>query len=662
MKYILTFLVAAFSFTISHSQLFKKLRNKVKSEVEYRADKKTDQKIDEGLDSLLTLPKKAVEKKASKEESKTIPPDQQKQNTTADTKQNNDTQVPGNTIKAAPAKEEEDLSTKDGHVTLKLSADRTFTGGYILISGESIKYKDFNQVEITVAGPLPSLTDVRKVTLKADGKFSAEWSAPAITGNAEGTGEYTVTVVSSDKKATQSATFTVEEIWEFADDWPAENVKATKDAYDKLDAAVVKAEAGLGSNDKAELDKKMTVIKEKVDAALKLFKSLNTAGKEISNLARSGKKLSPNLAGNLSALNDNLTEHARQMKSIERLTDHQPQDNTVCEHLVMVNEACAAFSTFTNLWATSVKGIIKNIVLDKGVPKVVDVINSKTAKVDAPHDFLMKEPAKIFATSLADAESLTTKLGKAGIGGDIIQYASDVLLKKYCGVYKGELKHDYTVTFRNGNGETWWKYGVEVQATFTLRYPKDKISGSTIKMKGNIEGNGTKFTFFQNVAVEDEFKKGTKENIEVVPLKTITPIAVPVATSQNDALGFGAITRGAFTPAYFNIPVDAEYDTDNDKIKLFLNNPIIDFSPAVTNQFIFLLVGGDLLPYFKRMNFPIHKIFRTLSSVVWKNNEFTVDKDAKGNLSFTGKANKHLGGKSEKMEHDLNFSLSAKKE
>jgi hypothetical protein len=74
------------------------------------------------------------------------------------------------------------------------------------------------------------------------------------------------------------------------------------------------------------------------------------------------------------------------------------------------------------------------------------------------------------------------------------------------------------------------------------------------------------------------------------------------------------------------------------------------------------LVGGDLLPYFKRMTFPIHKIFRTLGSVVWKNNEFPVNKDSKGNLSFSGKANKHLGDKTGKMEHDLNFSISANKE
>ncbi len=98
-----------------------------------------------------------------------------------------------------------------------------------------------------------------------------------------------------------------------------------------------------------------------------------------------------------------------------------------------------------------------------------------------------------------------------------------------------------------------------------------------------------------------------------------------------DVLGFGAIARGLATPAYFNIPVDAEYDVNANKIKIFLNDPIIDFSPAVSNQLVFLLIGGDLLPYIKRMSFPIHEVFLTLSSVVRDHNEFDVKKDAKGN-------------------------------
>jgi hypothetical protein len=235
-------------------------------------------------------------------------------------------------------------------------------------------------------------------------------------------------------------------------------------------------------------------------------------------------------------------------------------------------------------------------------------------------------------------------------------------MKKYCGVFKGTLKHNYTIEFRNSKGENWWTYGVEMQAVLALRYPKEKAKGNIIKMKGNLEGNGTKFSFFEDLEKNDEFQEGSHGKIEVVPIKAYTPFSVSVATSQLDVMGFGAIARGLATPAYFNIPVDAEYNVNENKIKIFLNPPIIDFSPAVSNQLVFLLIGGDLLPYVKRMSFPINKVFRTLGSVVRDHNEFEVKKDAKGNLSFSAKANKHLGTKADKIEHDLNFTISAIKQ
>jgi hypothetical protein len=48
--------------------------------------------------------------------------------------------------------------------------------------------------------------------------------------------------------------------------------------------------------------------------------------------------------------------------------------------------------------------------------------------------------------------------------------------------------------------------------------------------------------------------------------------------------------------------------------------------------------------------------------VVRDNNEFSVVKDAKGNISFSSKANKHLGTKANKNVHILNFTISAKKD
>jgi hypothetical protein len=446
------------------------------------------------------------------------------------------------------------------------------------------------------------------------------------------------------------------------ENWCDENINLINRAFDKLKESEEQVKGSLGSKDKAELDKKMDEVKEKVELLLKLLKDLNIAGKEISRLAKSGKNLSPNLADNLSALNDKLTEQRKKMEQAEEYRNHTPADNTVCEYLVMMNEACAAFSVYSNIECFAFKGIIKNIILDKGVPLAAGTINARAKGLSSPNDFLLKEPAKILATAGLDAESLTSKLGTAGFCGDIVQFATDLLMNKYCGVFKGKLKHDYTIEFRNKSGQNWWTYGVEMKAVLALRYPKDKGGGNIIRMKGNLEGNATKFSFFEDLEKNDEFQEGSKGKIEVVPIKAYIPFSVSVATSEIDVMGFGAIARGLATPAYFNIPVDAEYNVNENKIKLFLNAPIIDFSPAIRNQLVFLLIGGDLLPYVKRMSFPINKVFRTLGSVVRDNHEFPVVKDAKGILSFDGKANKHIGDRSSVIETDLNFTISAKKD
>jgi hypothetical protein len=644
------------SANICSGQLLKKLGQKVKENAQWRIERTENEKINEGIDSLQALPKKIKNKKKAKANN-TANADTEKQNDAdnSNAKQSSNNTASNNSLKAPANDDENDMSQKDGFITLNLSANTIFTHGSILISGESVKYKNFNEVEIKVSGP--SATDVRKISLNNDGKYFAEWIA------SEKTGDYTVTVKGSDKKAAQSASFSVEEMeLIFDDEWPADNIRLTNKALDKLEEAVAQVEPGLGSKDKAELDKKLSEVKDKVKDVLKLYKDLNTAGKQITQLAKSGKKLSPNLYGNLTQLNNTLNDNAKKMERIEEFANHKPSDNTVCEYLVMLNEACAAFSVYTNIEGLAIKGIIKNIMLDKGVPLAASTINQKANGLSQPNDFVVKEPAKIFSTALIDVEGLNSQLGTAGFAGDIVQFATDFLMKKYCGVFKGSLKHNYTIEFRNSKGENWWTYGVEMKAVLALRYPKEKGNANIIKMKGNIEGNGTKFSFFEDIEKEDGFQEGSKGKIEVVPIKAYTPFSVSQATSELDVLGFGAIARGLATPAYFNIPVDAEYDVNANKIKIFLNPPIIDFSPAVSNQLVFLLIGGDLLPYIKRMSFPINKVFRTLGSVVRDNNEFDVVKDAKGNLSFKGKANKHLGSKADKIEHDLNFTISATKQ
>lgn len=650
MKQLLILLLSFLLVTKIEAQILKKIANRIKDDAAWRVSNKVDNEVRKGVDSLFEAPKKIKNKKK----------DNQNNNETTITQNpannNNSTNNTNGTDKInAEVQDGNGVIQKDGFITLELSANTVFAGGMLSITGESIKHENFNQVEITVSGL--GTTDTKSISLNADGKFTTGWYAPDKAGN------YTVTAKSSDKKSTQSEKFTVFELPKL-NNWCDENINLTNKAYDNLKEQVEQVKSGISTKDKDELDKKLAELKDKVDAVIKLLTDLNTAGKETAHLAKSGKNLPPNFSNNLSQLNDKLAEQGKKMQQLEEYNNHKSSDNTICEYLVLVNEACAAFSVYTNIECFAIKGIIKNIVLDKGVPTYTGTINERANGLAQPNDFALKEPAKIFATALTDAESLTTKLGTASFAGDIAQFATDVLIKKYCGVFKGSLMHDYNIKFRNSEGQNWWTYGVEVKAVLSLRYPKEKGNGKIIKMKGNLEGNGTKFTFFQDIEKVEDLRKLNKSmyKMQVVPIRTLTPLAVSVATSERDIMGFGAIARGIATPAYFNFLVDAEYDVDAGKIKLFITKPIIDFSPAVANQFIFLMIGPDGLPYIRHMIFPIHKVNLTLGSLIKSNHEFTVDKDSKFNLSFRGKGNRHMGDKSTERETDLNFTLTAKKE
>ena len=401
----------------------------------------------------------------------------------------------------------------------------------------------------------------------------------------------------------------------------------------------------------------MDEVKEKVNDVYKLFKDLNKANKEAIQLIKKEKKVPPNFSANLSELNNILNAQAKQMKQVnEEIASHKPQDNSICEKLVMVNEACAAFTTISGFWVKAIGTVLLTITGAANGAKPVDKVNT----VDKL--FLPKQLYAIYSNSKLDAESLSSKLGRVSIGANLAQFSSNVLLNVYCGVFKGKFKHDYTIEYRNRKRQNWWTYGAKMEAVLTLRYPKAGASGNIIKMKGNLEGNATKFTFFQDLEKEDDLNRGSATNFTITPIKTFIPLAVSVATSERDIMGFGAIARGMATPAYFNIQVDADYNVDQKEIKLYINDAIVDFTDLVATQFVFLMTGIDQLPRIRKMNFPIHKAKTTIGGVVSANNKFEVEEDSKGNPSFEGKGNKHIGNKSTERETDLNFTIKATKQ
>ena len=618
--------------TAAHSQIWKDILRDAKNDAKWKVRSKTNQKMDEALDSLLAPPKKPSEKKKSKKQA----PD-------------NGTSSQSNTN--GNSQGDEGMNVGEGFIKLSLSATEVFRGGTVIITGTSINYGNLKQVKLRIKGP--DTNEEETLSLYENGSFATGWDA-------EHSGEFTITVMSSDGKDQQSGKVKVYDMEVMDDLWVEDNIDLVHKTYDKLKKEAERVESLLAERDKAELKKRMNAIDDNVDAVLKLFNELSRAASQLSNIIKTGAMLPPTTAGHLSQLNDELEKQEQQMQQVANAANHQPADNTICEYLVMLNEACAAFSTFTNVWSKSIATILKNIVLDKAVPKGVEMVNPKNGPLPNDTEAASKQAAKLFATSKMDAEGLVGKLSAASFTGDLTQYASDMLMKKYCGVFKGELKHDYKITYRNNAGVTWWSYSYETAAAITFRYPKTS-SGKIIKMKGNIEGNATKFTFFQDIEQMDAFREQMKGRAKLTPIPLWKPVAVPFATSQKDELGFGAIARGVATPSYFNIPVDAEYDTDAETIRLFINDALIDFTPLVKYTYGYIAIAAGI-PLVTRVDFPINKAKLTLNALVSRDNELTVQRDASNNLTVKGSGNRNIGEASSPIEHKINYNLTARSE
>jgi len=618
---------------VCHSQLIKKILNDAKNQTEWKVRSKANQKIDQALDSLLTHPKKETDKK---------------KNTQSEKKTNQNSVVTANANSSTT--ENEEMNIGEGFISLSVSATEIFKGGTVVITGRSVRYGNLTTVKLLITGE--GVNEAQELKLYEDGSFAAGW-------NAEKVGEFTLMIKSSDGKDQQSAKIKVYDINVMDDLWVKDNIELTHKTHDKLKQEAERVEANIGAKDKAELATKMAEVKRKVDIIIKLFTDLEVAANKLEGVA-AGNPLPPALSDNLSQLNEHLVEQRQEMQQLYDVANHQPYDNTICEYLVMLNEALAAFSTVTDVWTKSLTAVLKNIAFGKVVPKGVEVINKNTVEAGPNTEFIGKEGSKIFATALGDAQALESAVGKAAIVGDVAQFVTQTLLRSYCGIIKGELSHNYEIIYRNENKVTWWQYSYDTKAAITLRYPKSS-SGSVIKMKGTIEGNATSFRFMQDVEQMDGFKEQMKNRTKLIPIVLYSPLGVPFATSQADILGFGAIARGVATPSYFNIPVDAEYNVDNQTIKLFMNEPIIDFTRAV--QYLYAFIGLPMgLPVVTKVNFPINKAKPTLNAVISKNNELQVTKDAKGNLLIKGAGERHIGSSSDAIEHNINFALTAKKE
>jgi hypothetical protein len=551
--------------------------------------------------------------------------------------------------------------TGDPLILLELP-EKTFMGATVEVTGSSIKYETTKNVRIVVSGPQNYAIDTL-LPMDNDGNYFCIWEAPQVAG------DYKFVMYSSDKKKTTTKSIKVElvvDIQEMATD----NISSTKKAITTIEDNLVSTKKTLTNTDATALDKKFKEVKISMEKMVVLYLHINDANKKIASLVSAGKAMPSHLSRNLSELQKTLKEIKEKENKAAEFLNHKATAYTICDALNGLKECLAAFSTISNFGAKTLRGVVKNIAIDKGIPFATGKfteITSKVMKAKPPTDaqkFGAGEAGKIFATVSDDVAGLQSVMGVTGLAGDIITFIADILLKTYCGTFSGTVKQTYKFRNFNKSAEDWWIYTGILEASITLRYPKASNTGNIIKMKGYIEGNATKFTFGADPkkAIRDEIKQDLYEHTKLIKIFEVKPPTIPFssATVDKETFGFGFGARMLATPACFNILVDAEYNQETKEVKLFLNEATIDFSPAVKFRQLYAFVKYALAYELNYQDYPVAKAFKTMKKNLEDKNYFPVTIDANKNPSFKGNVKKKINVVGQEI--DLSFDVDATKE
>ena len=162
------------------------------------------------------------------------------------------------------------------------------------------------------------------------------WTAGGIDGL------FMLTIVGSDAKSSVTKNVIVYNMPSL-EDMADSNIMLTKKAYANLAKRVDIVKPNISPKDADDLDKRLKKVKEVSDQAIKGYQDINDANKKLGGMVKKGMGLPHDLGNNLSELNADLSGQAEDMARMVESTDHEPSDNTICEYLVMVKEACSAF-------------------------------------------------------------------------------------------------------------------------------------------------------------------------------------------------------------------------------------------------------------------------------------------------------------------------------
>jgi hypothetical protein len=441
-------------------------------------------------------------------------------------------------------------------ITVMVNTSVNLNNGAVEISGTSASMdNDPGQVIIEIVTPAGNTDKLSTRADKQTSKYLVKYTPKAL-------GKYTVTAFASDKVQSANTTFTVAASIAITETFTAFD-KAKTTALKAVETGVTAAAASVAPADEvAKAKQKLNKLKQSISQFDKNWADLKTSINTLQQLAKKHPEINEVAAPDLGKLCSQLNQSSDILKQVQKdLATSKSSGGDECNTLYKVSESCAAFSTGMNLVSGGILAISESIFIDKVWPKIAQKIAPKV--FDANDNFVFKQAGKAALTARKGIAELKTNSFGAGVMGDLTQYVSDNLFKKYCTEYKGPVKGNYTVEFKN-KGKTYMRYKLTYEGKISVYARKDKLKSASIpQLSGYLEGNITNVDFTDDVwAVEK------KSDWDEIKYQRVPAPAFPFNTSENDtSFGFGAAARAAL-PGAFYFPLEAKMVQEKMVIKL----------------------------------------------------------------------------------------------
>ena len=474
---------------------------------------------------------------------------------------------------------------KDGApVTIDPKPAITTPGKPVTLKGHTTP--DGQRFEVELKITLPGQNNPQTVKTKCDKKGDFE----VVFSQTTKTGTYKISATAPDGKGTGSAEFKVATptgIGNLATGKFEELSKALKENTDKINKKINQLPA---SSERDQLVQKtneiVTKINEMNQQAAKIKPNLDKMLEAIEGLPADKLEDQPAMEI-IDDLAEWTVEADQQMEKLKNLLPDEKQDQSICDMIHAAGEGMRLCSTMMNFIGSGTT-IIMNLAVDKAMPAM---LNKFYPKRHAAWDFGAKG-------GIAAAQGMDDfKTGLVGLLNDAITLLTDELLKRYCGEYSGPIKATMKADFKH-QGQSYWKYSISIEGQFTLRFEKNSPAGKPVRMTGEIFGNATKYTFWEDVQKVMEVPRGG----QIVVRQPIIP--GPFPPLYKDSLGFGQIANLAL-PMMFYIPLEGQME--DDKVALKIMDPVKEInSLLLKNQLIMAYMAFGLpVPVVKHFEFPI---------------------------------------------------------